>query len=78
MGLTGGIAAGKSEALAALARMGAAVLSTDSVVHDLYSEAGVREAVVARWGSDVAPGGVVDRRAIGARVFEDGDERAWL
>ena len=37
VGLTGGIGAGKSEALAALARLGAATLSTDAVVHELYA-----------------------------------------
>lgn len=78
MGLTGGIAAGKSEALAALRRLGAAVLSADAVVHDLYGEPAVRDAVVARWGPGVAPGGAVDRGAIAARVFGDDAEREWL
>ena len=36
--LTGGIAAGKSEALQAFARHGAAVISSDDVVHRLYRE----------------------------------------
>ena len=35
IGLTGGIAAGKSEALAAFGRLGAATLSSDAVVHEL-------------------------------------------
>lgn len=78
MGLTGGIAAGKSEALAALERLGAAVLSADAVVHDLYSDPGLRGAVVERWGAGVAPGGIVDRKAVAARVFGDEPERAWL
>jgi dephospho-CoA kinase len=78
VGLTGGIAAGKSEALAALGRLGAAVLSADAVVHDLYRERGVRDAVVARWGDAVAPDGAVDRAAIAAQVFGDEDDRAWL
>jgi dephospho-CoA kinase len=79
VGLTGGIGAGKSEALAALERLGAATLSTDAVVHELYASDEVREAVVERWGPDVAPGGVVDRSAVAARAFAgNGDERAWL
>ena len=49
VGLTGGIGAGKSEALAALERLGAATISADKVVHDLYEEYEVRAAVVARW-----------------------------
>ena len=70
--------AGKSTALGALERLGAATLSTDAVVHELYETAEVRDLVVARWGEDVAPGGVVDRAAIAARVFAAPDERAWL
>jgi len=78
VGLTGGLGAGKSTALEALARLGAATLSTDAVVHELYATAEVRDAVVARWGEDVAPAGVVDRAAVAARVFASPDERAWL
>ena len=78
VGLTGGIGAGKSEALAALARLGAATISADEVVHELYRDPEVRAAVTARWGEDVAPDGGVDRSAIAARVFADPGERAWL
>ena len=78
VGLTGGLGAGKSTALDALRRLGAATLSTDAVVHELYASPELRDAVVARWGEDVAPGGVVDRRAIAARAFAAPDERAWL
>ena len=38
VGLTGGIAAGKSEALKALERLGAATLSSDAVVHELLDD----------------------------------------
>ncbi|TMK38128.1 MAG: dephospho-CoA kinase [Actinobacteria bacterium] len=78
VGLTGGLGAGKSTALAALERLGAAVLSTDAVVHDLYSDSGLREAVVERFGSEVAPGGEIDRSALARRAFADSDQRAWL
>jgi len=78
VGLTGGLGAGKSTALDALERLGAATLSTDAVVHELYASPELRDAVVARWGEDVAPGGVVDRGAIAARAFATPDERAWL
>jgi dephospho-CoA kinase len=78
VGLTGGLGAGKSTALAALERLGAATLSTDAVVHELYETADMREAVVARWGEDVAPGGIVDRAAVAARAFATPAERAWL
>jgi len=71
--------AGKSTALAALERLGAATLSTDAVVHELYaSDEGLREAVVERWGAEVAPDGVVDRAAIARRAFAEEGERRWL
>ena len=78
VGLTGGLGSGKSTALEALGRLGAATLSTDEVVHELYAGPDVRDAVVARWGEDVAPGGVVDRSAIARHAFADPGERAWL
>ena len=78
VGLTGGIGAGKSEALAALGRLGAATISADAVVHELYADPLVRAAVVARWGEEVAPDGAVDRSAVAARAFADAHERAWL
>jgi len=78
VGLTGGIGAGKSEALAALERLGAATISTDQVVHDLYEQPDVRDAVVARWGPEVAPGGKVDRSVIARVAFATPEDRAWL
>jgi dephospho-CoA kinase len=78
VGLTGGMGAGKSTALAALARLGAEVLSTDAVVHELYETAQVRDAVVARFGAQVAPAGTVDRAALARRAFAGEEDRAWL
>ncbi len=57
VGLTGGMGAGKSTALKALEELGAQVLSTDAVVHELYGESQVKDAVIERWGAEVAPGG---------------------
>ena len=78
IGLTGAIAAGKSEALAALARLGAATLSSDAVVHELLGTPRVRERLVERWGGEVAPEEVVDRARVGAIVFERPEELGWL
>jgi dephospho-CoA kinase len=79
IGLTGGLGSGKSTALAALGRLGAATISTDAVVHQLYGSDAVRDAVVARWGPDVVGAdGVVDRGAIARHVFAAPAERAWL
>lgn len=79
IGLTGGIAAGKSEALAAFDRLGAATLSSDAVVHDLLEGEPLRRELAARWGPEVAPEGApTDRGKIGGIVFADPDELTWL
>ena len=76
--ITGGIGAGKSEALRAFARHGAATASADEIVHRLYGLPAVQTALVERWGEDVLSGGEVDRKRIGEIVFADRDELAWL
>ena len=77
--LTGGIAAGKSEALDAFACHGAAVISSDDVVHRLYREdEGLQAVLRERWGDRVFRDGEVDREAIGRIVFTDRVELAWL
>jgi dephospho-CoA kinase len=79
VGLTGGLGAGKSTALAELESLGAAVLSADAVVHELYREPEVAAAVRARFGAEVfGAGEEVDRGALAARVFGRDDDRAWL
>jgi dephospho-CoA kinase len=78
VGLTGGLGAGKSEALRLLGELGAVTLSTDEVVHELLATDELRDQVVARLGPDVARDGALDRDAIAARVFGDDEARAWL
>ena len=78
IGLTGGIGAGKSEALAAFERAGAATLSTDKVAHDLLDRDDVRSLLVERWGEEVAPGEGVDRNRVAEIVFESPEELRWL
>ena len=78
VGLTGGLGAGKSEALRALGELGAATLSTDAVVHELLTGDELRDIVVERLGSEVARDGGLDRSLIAERVFGDEEARAWL
>jgi dephospho-CoA kinase len=78
VGLTGGLGAGKSEALRLLGELGAATLSTDAVVHELLQDDDLIQAVVARLGPAVAPEGRLDRAKIAERVFADDEARAWL
>jgi dephospho-CoA kinase len=77
--ITGGIGAGKSEALASFARHGAATVSSDEIVHHLLRGDEVKAAVVARLGHGiVAPDGEIDRGALATVVFNDRDALAWL
>jgi dephospho-CoA kinase len=78
--ITGGIGAGKTEALAAFARHGAATISSDDIVHRLLREdKDVRAALLERFGTGILDeAGNVDRRAISQIVFDDRVALAWL
>lgn len=79
LGLTGGIGAGKSEALAAFAACGAAVLSSDAVVHAAYDDPEVVAAVRERFGDAViGSDGRVDRALLGPRAFAEEGGLAFL
>ena len=70
--ITGGIGAGKSEALRAFGRHGAATISSDEIVHELIEEdPEVKGALLERYGT-------TKRSDIAAVVFSDRDELAWL
>lgn len=78
IGLTGGIAAGKSEALAAFERLGAATISSDAVVHELLESEPLLGRLRERWGPEVTTAEGVDRTRIGEIVFADPSELSWL
>jgi dephospho-CoA kinase len=70
--ITGGIGAGKSEALQAFARHGAATISSDEIVHDLIEEdAEIIAALLERFGS-------TKRSDIAEVVFADREQLVWL
>ena len=78
--ITGGIGAGKSEALASFARHGAATVSSDQIVHRLLREdEDVRRALLERFGERILDeAGQVDRSAIADVVFPDRQALDWL
>jgi dephospho-CoA kinase len=78
--VTGGIGAGKSEALRAFERHGAAVISSDEIVHELLaSDEEVRAALRERWGDEIfGPSGDVDRDRVAQIVFADPGQLDWL
>ena len=72
IGLTGGIASGKSTAAEYLAEHGAFVIDADKLGHRAYDpDTPGFDKVVAEFGLDVVNDGQIDRRALGAKVFGD-------
>jgi dephospho-CoA kinase len=86
IGLTGGIASGKSEVARMLRKGGSVVIDADSIGHDVLDDPWVREAIVARFGSGVLgparteqdDSPAIDRKALGRIVFADPQERRAL
>jgi dephospho-CoA kinase len=78
--ITGGIGSGKSTALQAFARHGAATVSSDEIVHHLLrTDHEVRRALVGRLGEDILDeDGEIDRIRVGEIVFRDRELLAWL
>ena len=78
--ITGGIGAGKSEALFAFQKAGAATVSSDEIVHHLLREdAEVRELLLARLGGGIlGEDGSIDRGRVAEIVFRDRDKLALL
>ena len=80
VGLTGGVASGKSTVSAILAELGAVVIDADVLAREVVAPGtdGLAEVVEA-FGSDVlAPDGGLDRAALGAIVFGDEPKRRVL
>lgn len=73
IGLTGGIASGKSTAARHLAALGAHVIDADRLGHRAYEPGtGAHQAVIDAFGPDVrAADGTIDRKALGGKVFGD-------
>ena len=80
VGLTGGIACGKSRVRRRFAAAGFATLDLDSVAHEVIAPGGAAYAdVVSAFGRGIlASDGTVDRKLLGSRVFADAEARAQL
>jgi dephospho-CoA kinase len=80
IGLTGGIASGKSTVSALLKKQGAFIIDADQIAHDIV-EQGERayEDIVTAFGRDVIlADGRLNRQKLGALVFQDAEKRALL
>lgn len=80
VGVTGGIGSGKSRAAALFGELGAAVVDTDEIAHQLTaSGGGAMPAVIAAFGpAAAAADGSIDRAAMRQRVFEHPESRKQL
>jgi dephospho-CoA kinase len=80
VGLTGGIASGKSLVARVFKDLGAHVIDADRIVHDLLEpEQPACQEVLDRFGKDILlPNGGIDRRKLGEIVFNDPEKRTWL
>lgn len=80
VGLTGGIGSGKSAAAEHFARLGAAVVDTDAIAHELTRAGGAAIAALRREFGDamIGPDGALDRAKMRARVFSDPQAKARL
>ena len=80
VGLTGGIASGKSLVAKVFRDLGAHIIDADKIVHELL-EPGQQawEEVVKYFGPEIVfPDKTIDRRKLGEIVFNDAEKRAWL
>jgi dephospho-CoA kinase len=80
VGLTGGIGSGKSAAAEEFARLGASVVDTDVIAHELTAPGGAALPGVLRlFGKEaIGAGGAMDRAKVRARVFADPAARKAL
>lgn len=80
VGLTGGIASGKSTVAAILKRWGYQVLSADALAHQAIEKGTPGyESVIKRFGKDVlSANGEINRQALGELIFTNRSSREWL
>ena len=80
IGLTGGIASGKSTVSRQLAKLGAKIIDADKIAHELAEPGGaIYQAYVRHWGRSIlTEGEKLDRAAIADLVFSNPVERDWL
>ena len=80
IGLTGGIASGKSTVARLVAERGVPVVDADQLARDVVRPGQpAYHDIVATFGREIlAPGGEIDRKKLAATVFSDGDARRRL
>lgn len=78
-GLTGGIAAGKSEASRRFVELGVPVVDADTIAHAVIEPGGIAEQpVLDAFGGGILTCGKIDREKLGAIIFDDPEARKRL
>jgi dephospho-CoA kinase len=80
VGLTGGIATGKSTVCKMFGKLGAAIVDADTIAHQaVASGSPAWQEIVAWFGREILqPDGQIDRKKLGSLIFEDAGQRAAL
>lgn len=80
VGLTGGIASGKSLVARVFKDLGASVIDADRIVHELLEpDQDAWKEIIQYFGQDVQRADkTIDRRKLGSIVFNDREKRSWL
>ena len=74
IGLSGGIASGKTTVAKMFEALGAVVINADEIAREVVERPPVRQKIVRRWGREMMKGGALDRRRLAAAVFADAKE----
>jgi dephospho-CoA kinase len=75
IGLTGGIASGKTEVANILKRHGFYVIDSDEIGHEMLLNEKVKEKIVNMFGTNILTNGQIDRKKLGKIVFSNPEKR---
>ena len=78
IGITGGIASGKSLITKSLIEEGYYVIDTDKIAHQLLKDANIIEEIIRTFGDEVYVDGVVNRKILGSIIFQDKNKQQKL
>lgn len=78
IGLTGNIAAGKSEVEKIFNKLGVKSICADSIVHELFRKDSVKNEVISLFGKDILQANNIDRKKLGQIVFSEKEKKEAL
>ncbi|HOK08518.1 MAG TPA: dephospho-CoA kinase [Candidatus Hydrogenedens sp.] len=75
IGLTGGIASGKSEVASILKKHNFYIVNSDNIAHTILLDKNIKNTLVEKFGGDILTNGEIDRNKLGDFVFSDPEKR---